>query len=305
MKESKTEKLFFLSLTPSAFILMGFMAIFLIVLANKSLESFMTFGWLLLTDNVWDPENERYGVLGPLFGTFITSSIATAFALLFSIPLSVFITDFLKGKSRELFTSLVELMGGIPTIIFATWAMNYLASFMKEAALLPLHEHFGFIPLFSCRPIAGFSIFTAGIAIGISLIPYTTSIISASYRMIPTTYKEACLGIGATRYETAKILLSLLRPAIAAATLLSLARGAGETIIAVATVGNAMTMGGCLVGPGYTVSALIAAQYANASLYKYAESVLYFAALIVLTFTLFLSFLGLSLLEKWRVKVVV
>lgn len=305
MNKGRSDRILFLSLAPFSFILVGLMALFLFVLVNRSWESLAVFDGSILTRNLWDPENEGYGVLGPLLGTLITSGIATIIALALSIPLSIFIVDFLKGPLREVFASVIEMMGGMPTIIYAIWAMWYFAPVIKEALLDPLHQYLGFIPLFSCTPLAGFSVLTAGIVIGISLVPYSTAIISESYRMLPATYREACLGIGATRYEATRILMSLLKPAIIASALLSFARGAGETTIAVATVGNAMSLGTCIIGPGYTISALIASQYANAGLYRYAESVLYFGALVVLAITLLASLAGLVLLEKWRVRVVV
>lgn len=305
MNRGRSERVLFFSLVPFSFILIGLMAIFLLILINRSWESITAFGGDILARNLWDPENERYGLLGPLLGTFITSGIATVIALILSIPLSIFIVDFLRGPLREAFASVVEMMGGMPTIIYAIWAMWYFAPAMKGAILDPLHQYLGFLPPFSCTPLAGFSILTGGMVIGISLVPYSTAIIAESYRMLPAAYREACLGIGATRYETTRISLSLLRPAIIASALLSFARGAGETTIAVATIGNAMSLGTCIIGPGYTMSALIASQYANAGLYKYAESALYLGALAVLVVTLFTSLAGLVLLEKWRVRVVV
>ncbi|MEM1916756.1 MAG: phosphate ABC transporter permease subunit PstC [Ignisphaera sp.] len=305
MSRSKHDRLFLISFLPTAFIISSILVLFLIIFSSNSLDSIKMFGVKLFTESIWDPEKEVYGVLAPIIGTFTTSSIAVFISLFFSLPLSILITEFLRDRARDIFSSVVELMGGIPTIVYAVWSLNYLAPFLRAYVMEPLHMYLGFIPIFSCRPVTGFSIFTAGIAIGISIVPYMTSIIVESYRLIPSIYREACLGIGATRYETTKILLSLAKPAILASAILGFARATGETTIAVVTIGNSMNLSPCLFAPGYTVSALIASNYENAGLYIYAESVLHASALVILFVTLILSFVGLMILDRWRVKIVV
>ncbi|MEM1720026.1 MAG: phosphate ABC transporter permease subunit PstC [Desulfurococcaceae archaeon] len=305
MSWSRTDKLFFISLLPSAIIVTGLLGLFLFVVLIHSWDSILAYGARLFVESVWNPEKELYGILSPIIGTLLTSLIATCTALVFSVSLSIFVVEYLNKRVQNIFVPIIELMGGVPTIVYAIWALHYLVPFMKASIMEPLHKYLGFIPLFSCQPTTGFSILIAGIAIGIPLIPYTTSIIVESYKLVPLTYKEACFGIGATKYELVKVMLAIIKPAIIASAILSFARASGETTIAVTTVGNAMSTSVCIIGPGYTVPALLASQYANANLYQYAESVLYAAALTILLLTLVLSFIGLRILEKWRVRIVV
>lgn len=302
---SRSDKLFFISILPSAIIVVGLLGVTVLMVASNAYTSIATYGVELFTRSIWNAEREEYGILSPVMGTFLTSIFATLISMFFSIPLTVFLSDFLSGRVRDFFVSLVELMGGIPTIIYAIWGLYYVAPFMKTHLLEPLHIYLGFIPLFSCKPVTGVSILTASVVLGISLVPFSTSIMLESYKLIPLTYREACLGIGATRYELVKEMLSISKPAILASIVLAFARASGETTIAATLVGNAFTTGLCILGPGYTVPALIANQYANANLYRYAESVLYASALVVLTVTLVLSFIGLRVLERWRVRIVV
>lgn len=304
MTWSRTDKMFFLSLIPSALTLVGLVIIFLLKVFDRSIESLIVYGMELFKTSTWNPELEIYGILSPLVTTFITSSLATGFAILFSVPLSIFISEYLKKRVKIVVSSLVEMMAGAPTVVYAIWALDYLAPFMRDYVLNPLHQNLGFIPIFSCKPITGLSILTASIALGISLIPYITSIITASYELVPLMYREACLGIGATKSETIITILSISKPAILASALLGLARASGETTITTVLIGSAFTLGMCIIGPGYTVPALIATQYANANLYRYAESVLYVAALVVLVVTLFLSFIGVWMLDEWRRKII-
>ncbi|MEM3926846.1 MAG: phosphate ABC transporter permease subunit PstC [Desulfurococcaceae archaeon] len=305
MHLSRKDKVFFLSLIPFSVILLGILIVAVITISSNSIESIRVFGLKLLVSNIWDPENGRYGLLAPIVGSIVTSTLAVLTALVLSLPLSILIAEYLHGSIRNMFSSIVELMGGLPTIIYAIWASTYLAPILKNHIMDPLHMYLSIIPLFSCKPITGFTVFTAGISIGISIVPYVTAMVLEAYQSIPSIYKEACLGIGATKYESVKIMISLARPAILASLILGFARSLGETTIAVATIGNSMYLSACVFSPGYTVSALIASQFANAYLYEYAESVLYLSALTVLLIAIVLSFIGLSIIIKWRGKIVV
>lgn len=260
----------------------------------------------VLAGDVWSPELEAYGLLPPVVGTFVTSAIAVATAMTFSLPLTVFVAEVVRGElMREVLLSLIELMGGIPTVVYAVWGLTVVSPLLRDYVMTPLSEYLWFIPLFSCRPLAGTTIFTAGVLLGIAITPYLTAVMYSAYQSIPLSYKEACLGVGATRYETVRILLPLMRPAIAAAALLGLARAMGDTTIAAVTVGNSMTLSACIFTPGYTVSALIASQFGNAPLYRYAESALYLGATVVLAAALVAGLAGLVLLSRWRARVVV
>jgi phosphate transport system permease protein len=305
MRLSKKDKLFLLSLLPLATSVLALLILIIFAILLRSLQAINKFGLELLVSSVWSPEQEIYGVLAPLIGSLATSVIATLTALILSIPLAIAASEYLKGFIKNVFSSLIELAGGMPTIIYAVWASEYLVPFLKTYVMEPLHRLLPFIPLFSCKPITGFSIFAAGVAIGISVVPYVTALILESYNSIPAMYKEACYGIGAYRHEAVSILLSLSRPAIVASLLLGFARALGETTIAVTTVGSSMYLSSCLFAPGYTVAALIATQFANANLYMYAESVLYTAALIVTVIATILSFYGSVIMVRWRSRIVV
>jgi len=302
---TRKDKLFFISLLPLSSSLLTILVLSIATVALKSLDSLQTFGLNLLISSTWNPERGVYGFLAPLIGSVTTSILAVITALFLSLPLTIIIAEYLRGIVKNVVSSIVELMGGMPTIIYAVWASQYLVPFLKEFIMEPLHNVFKFIPLFSCRPITGFSIFASGISIGISIVPYVTAIILEAHQSIPLAYREACYGIGATRYESIKIMLSLARPAIVAALILGFARSLGETTIAAVTVGNSMYLSSCLFAPGYTVSALIASQFANAHLYPYAESVLYASILFVMMISIALSFYGSSTIIRWRSRIVV
>lgn len=236
--------------------------------------------------------------------TMVVAAISGLISLALGLSLTLAVTELFGRRIGSIVQTLLEMAGAFPTVVFGLWAARYLVPLLSEHVMKPLHASLGFIPLFSCRPLGGFSLLAAGFAIGFSVVPYVASVMIESYRLIPSTYREACYGVGATRYETAKILVSLAKPAIAGSVLLGVARAMGETTIAAMTVGNVMYFSACLFAPSYTIPALIAAQFENANLYRYGEPVLYLAALIDLSLALALSAVGLKLVSGWRVRIV-
>uniref|UniRef100_A0A7J2U264 ABC transporter permease subunit n=1 Tax=Ignisphaera aggregans TaxID=334771 RepID=A0A7J2U264_9CREN len=305
MMRSKRDKLFFLSLLPLSLSLLAILIISIITMVLKSVDALQRFGFQLFASSGWSPENEAYGLLAPIVGSLTVSALAVLTALIFSLPLTIMIAEYLQGIVRGVVSSIVELMGGLPTIVYAVWASQYLVPLLKRFLMEPLHSALPFIPLFSCRPVTGFSILAAGISIGISTVPYVTALTLEAYQSIPSIYREACYGIGATRYESIKIMISLAKPAIVASLILGFARALGETTIAAVTVGNSMYLSSCLFAPGYTVAALIASQFADAYLYPYAESVLYVSILIVVLISVALSFYGSTIMIRWRSRIIV
>jgi len=305
MVRSRGDEFFFLTLLPFALSLLAILVVSILVITNNSIEALRAYGLTLFTSSIWNPEHGVYGVLGPILGTIATSMISTITALVLSIPLAITISEYLRGVAKKIVSSIVEFFGGIPTIVFAVWASDYLVPFLRGYVMEPLHYSLSFIPLFSCKPVTGFSIFAAGVALGVSTIPYVASLVLEAYEVIPVTYREACYGIGATRYEAIRIQLSLARSAIVAALILGFARALGETTIVATTIGNSVYLTPCIFAPGSTVSALVASQFANAFLYPYAESVLYASMLVVALISMALSLYGSTTIIKWRSRIVV
>ncbi len=305
IKSSKSDKLFFYALLPFAIIVISLFILLYKVLVENSLPIFTHEGLGFITSNVWKPsetdiESEYYGILSPLLGTFYTSLIALVIALPVSIALTIFINEYTPIRLKTYIVNIVEVMAGLPTVLYGLWGAYILAPFLKEYVMMPLHDYLWFIPLFSCRPIAPSTIFTAGILLAIMIIPFVTSVIREAYEFVPAIYREATFGIGTTKYEHAKIILSIIKPGILAAILLGFGRAAGETIAVSMTIGNSFTTSTCIFEPGYTISSLIANQFSNAGFYHYMTSALYGAGFILLMIGLTANFIGLYALVRWR-----
>ncbi len=301
----RSDKLFFYMLLPFAGIVVAVFALLFKVLVENSIPIFTREGLGFIISNVWkpsetDPNLEYYGILAPIVGTFYTSLIAIALALPASIALTLFVNEYIPYRLKGPVINIIEVMAGLPTILYGLWGAFVLAPLLKDYVMEPLNSFLWFIPLFSCQPVSPSTIFTSGVVLAIMVTPFITSIVREAYESIPFTYKEAALGIGATRYEYARIMFSMIKPAVIAALMLGFGRAAGETVAVSMTIGNSFSISACMFKPGYTISSLIANQFGNAGFYKYMTSALYGAGLILLIVGLVLNSIGLYLLMRWR-----
>lgn len=301
----RSDKLFFYALIPFAGIVIVVFMLLFKVLVENSIPIFIREGVEFILMNEWkpseiDPNLEYYGILAPIIGTFYTSIIAVAFALPASIALTLFVNEYLPYKFKNSIVNIIEVMAGLPTILYGLWGAFVLAPLLKDYVMGPISSVLWFIPLFSCHPTSPSTIFTSGILLAIMVTPFITSIMREAYELIPFTYREAALSIGATRYEYSRIMFSMIRPAVIAALMLGFGRAAGETVAVSMTVGNSFSVSACMFKPGYTISSLIANQFGNAEFYKYMTNALYGAGLILLLVGLALDSVGLYLLVRWR-----
>ena len=301
----RVDRGFFLSLLPFASAIFALFALLAYILLSESWPAFERFGLSLIAENVWRPserglELARYGLLAPLYGTVVTSLIAAAVALPLSTATVFFMEELAPKEVREFFSSIIDLMAGLPTIIYGLWGLEVMVPLLREGLMAPLHGALGFLPPFSCDPLSGTSFLSAGLLLAIMIIPFMHGVIKEAYRQVPHTYREAALSLGATRYEYFRIMLSLIRPAVIAAVLLGLGRAASETVAVALVVGNAFNVSPCLFAPGYTISSLIANQFAEASFFPLMENVMFAGSLILLTIGMALSGAGVVMMRKVR-----
>ncbi len=301
----KVDRGFFLSLLPFAAVIFAVFALLAYVLVEESWPAIARFGISLFTENVWRPSERgvefvRYGLLAPLYGTLITSVLAAALALPLSLSTVFFIEEMAPRRIRDAFSSIIDLMAGLPTIIYGLWGLEVMIPFLRRWVMEPLHLHLGFLPTFSCDPMSGASFLAAGLLLAIMIIPYMHGVIKEAYRQIPRTYREAALSLGATRYEYFRIMTSLIRPAVVAALLLGLGRAASETVAVALVVGNAFNVSPCLLAPGYTISSLIANQFTEASFFPLMENVMFAGSLVLLIIGMVFSGVGVIMMRRVR-----
>ncbi len=300
----KHDRLFYLALLPSAFAVLTVFTLLVLTLTLNSLPVLTSEGLEFITRPLWrpseDPREAFYGILVPLVGSIYVGVLSVGMAAPPSILLAFAISEYLRGKVGNLINSLVDAAAGLPSVVFGLWGLTELSPILYKYLLLPLHEYLGFMPLFSCRPISGTSLLTASLILSVMLVPYLTAVIRESYSLIPTTYREAVLALGATQYEYFKVMMSFLKPALVASLLIGFGRAAAETVVVSMLVGNSFNLTPCVLAPTYTISSLIANQFSESGFYPLMSSALFASGLILLTVGIAVNYVGIKLVSRWR-----
>lgn len=299
----REDRLYYYALMPSAYIIIGAILLLLAVIFWASLPAFKAYGIRIYTTNSWKPVETgpgEYGLLAAIYGTLVSTIIAAVIALPLSLSLVVAVEELSPSWARDSLVFLTDVAAGIPTVIFGLWGVDVLVPFLREHVMTPLHEKLGFIPLFSCRPLSGASLLSAGVLLAFMITPYMFALVREAYRMIPAQIREAAITVSAAWYQYVRLMLGLIKPAIIAALLLGFGRAAGETVAVSLVVGNSFTLKSCLFTPAYTISALIANQFGNAAYYPLMPEVLFAGGLLLLIIGLVLNWLGVSMIDRVR-----
>jgi phosphate transport system permease protein len=247
--------------------------------------AFETFGPGFLTSMAWDPAGGRFGALVAIYGTLVSSAIALLIATPVSIGIALFLTDIAPPRVRGPIGIAIELLAAVPSIIYGMWGLFVLAPFMAAYVEPWLSDHLGLAPLigplFSGPPI-GIGMLTAGLVLGIMIVPFIAAVARDVFVAVPAPLKEAAVALGATRWEILhRVTLPHTRSAIVGAIFLGLGRALGETMAVTFVLGNAHDLSASLLMPGNSIAAAIANEFTEA------DTALYRSALIALAFLLF------------------
>jgi len=259
-----------------------------------SLPALRTFGVSFLYQEVWNPVTEQFGAIAPIYGTIVTSLIAMLIAVPVGLFIALFLTELCPMWLRRPIGIAIELLAGIPSIIYGIWGLFVFAPFLQQHVQPFLIELFGNIPLLSilfAGPPYGIGIFTAGLILAIMVLPFITSISRDVFEAVPPVLKEAAYGLGCTTWEVARyVVLPYTRVGVIGGIMLGLGRALGETMAVTFVIGNAHRISGSLLAPGTTISATIANEFTEA------VGDLYTSALIALGLILFvITFIVLAI----------
>ncbi len=286
------------------FILFGWM---LFTYFSSSIPAFQREGIDVYLKNLWrateESSKEYYGVLAAIWGSIYTSLIALAVALPLSISYSIFVVDYAPKRIKNILIITSDIMAGLPTIIYGIWGAFFLVPFLKDYVMIPLYEYFSFIPIFSEKPVSGFSFLSAGVLLGIMITPFVSGVIREAYNMVPFTYRESAYSLGLTKYEATKLLIGYIKPATYSGVILGFGRAIGETVAVSLVIGNSFTLTVNIFSPGYTISSLIANQFGNSFIYGHMTPVLYAAGLFLFVVGLIINILGIYILRRWKKNV--
>ena len=264
-------------------LLLGGVILSLIIGATPALRAF---GLEFLYDQSWNPVTERFGAAAPIYGTVMTSVIAMAIAVPIGISIAMFLTEICPPMLRRPIGTAIELLAGIPSIIYGIWGLFVFAPFLQQTVQPALINTFGNVPILSnlfAGPPYGIGILTAGLILAIMVLPFVTSISRDVFDAVPPVLKEAAYGVGATRWEVFRnVVLPYARVGVIGGVMLGLGRALGETIAVTFVIGNAHKISSSILAPGTTISATIANEFTEAI------GDLYTSSLIALGLILFL-----------------
>jgi len=264
--------------------------------------AFKTFGLGFITGADWDVQGARFGALVPVYGTLVTSAIALAIAVPVSIGIALFLTDIAPRWTRGPIAIAIELLAAIPSIIYGMWGLFVFAPFMAlhvEPWLIAQFGNWAIIgPLFSGPPI-GIGMLTAGIVLGIMVIPFIAAVAREVFSAVPPSLRESAVALGSTRWEIlSRVTLPYTRSAIIGAIFLGLGRALGETMAVTFVLGNSHELSASLLMPSNSIAAAIANEFTEA------DTELYRSSLIALGFLLFVvTFIVLTIAKLLLLRI--
>jgi len=251
-----------------------------------SLPAWRAFGFGFFVSQSWNPVTERFGALAPIVGTLVTSLIAMLIAVPIGLGIAIFLTELCPLSLRRPIGVAIELLAGIPSIIYGIWGLFILAPVLQQTLQPWLIRVFGDVPVLSsifAGPPYGIGVLTSSLILAIMVLPFVTAISRDVFDTVPPMLKEAAYGLGCTRWEVVRnVVMPFTRVGVIGGCMLGLGRALGETMAVTFVIGNAHKVSASIIGPGTTISATIANEFTEA------VGDLYTASLIALGLILFI-----------------
>jgi phosphate transport system permease protein len=249
-----------------------------------AIPAFKAFGLRFLVTEVWSPARENFGALASIYGTLVTSFLAMLVAVPVGIGVAIFLTELCPRMLRRPIGIAIELLAGIPSIIYGIWGLFVFAPWFQEHVQLPVISATTGVPvigtLFGGAPY-GIGIVTASLILSIMVLPFISAVTRDVFQTVPTMLKEATYGLGCTTWEVIwRVVLPFSRTGVVGGAMLALGRALGETMAVTFVIGNAHTIDSSLFSPGTTISATIANEFTEATTDLYTSSLIYLALIL-------------------------
>ena len=273
----------------------------IIALIHGSWPALHTFGFSFLINESWNPVTEKFGAIAPIYGTVVTSFIAMLIAVPVGLFIAMFLTELCPKWLRRPIGVAIELLAGIPSIIYGIWGLFVFAPFLQQYVQPAIINTLGNVPgignLFAGPPY-GIGILTAGLILAVMVLPFITSISRDVFEAVPPVLKEAAYGLGCTTWEVVRyVVLPFTRVGVIGGVMLGLGRALGETMAVTFVIGNAHRIAGSILAPGTTISATIANEFTEA------VGDLYTSSLIALGLILFvITFIVLAIARYMLIR---
>ena len=287
---------FYLTLGSAAFVVILLLGVMVSLLIG-AWPALSTFGPAFIVTERWSPVKEIFGALAPIYGTIITSLIAMIIGIPVSFGIAIFLTEICPVPLRRPIGTAIELLAGIPSIIYGLWGFFFLAPFLQSTIQPFLIGTLGKVPLigvlFGGAPY-GIGLLTAGFILAIMVLPFITSITRDVFQTVPVLLRESAYGMGMTTWEVVvSIIIPYTRVGLVGGIMLGLGRALGETMAVTFVIGNSHNISPSLLAPATTISSTIANEFSEAT------GSLYTSSLIALGLILFVITFAVLAAAKW------
>lgn len=253
----------------------------------------------LLTGQEWDISRGRYGALPAIVGTLVSSLLALLLATPLALGAAIFTSEMAPPWMRAPVAFLIDLLAAIPSVVYGLWGLFVLVPFLRATVMPFLMTTLGDLPLFR-GPAYGPSLLAAALILAIMILPYIAAVSREVLAAVPRSQREAALALGATQWEMIRdAVLPFARSGIVGGVMLGLGRALGETMAVTMVIGNRHAIPHSLLDPAYTMAALLANEFSEASDDAHRSSLMAVAGVLLLV-TLVVNVLARWLV--WRVR---
>jgi phosphate transport system permease protein len=248
---------------------------------SDSAASRHLFGWKFLWTKTWDPVGEQFGALPFIYGTVVTALLALVMAVPVGFGAAIFLAELAPRKVSNVLTFMIELLAAVPSVIYGLLGIFVMLPLLRDYVVPVLQKVFGFLPIFQ-GTFYGVSFFSASCVLAIMIVPFIVSISREVLLAVPQAQREAMMALGATKWDvTWKSVVPYAQRGMIGSIFLALARALGETMAVTMVIGNVPQIKASLLAPGYTIAAVIANEFTEAT------GDTYVSALIELALVLF------------------
>jgi len=283
-----------------AFIVLAALAGILISLAIEAMPVLKQVGPEFLWTNVWNVPEDQYGALSAIYGTVVSSVIALVIAVPVSFGIALFLTETCPVWLRRPLGTAIELLAGVPSIIYGIWGLFVFAPLFAKHVQPYLQTALGDMPVIGgwfAGPPIGIGILTAGIVLSLMVIPFVASVMRDVFETVPPPLKESAYGVGCTTWEVVtNVVLPYTRVGVIGGIMLGLGRALGETMAVTFVIGNANRIVGSLFAPGTSIASTLANEFGEAS------PGLHISSLFALGLVLFIITFIVLAISQWLIK---
>ncbi len=271
-----------------------------------SLPAIRQFGFGFIANPAWNPVTEEFGGLVPIFGTIVTSAIALLIAVPVSFGIALFLTEMCPPWLKRPLGTAIELLAGIPSIIYGMWGLFVFAPLFRDYAEPWINSHLGVLPLIGYLfhgPPMGIGMLTAGLILSIMVIPFIASVMRDVFEVVPPLLKESAYGLGATTWEVVwNITLPYTKIGVVGGIMLGLGRALGETMAVTFVIGNAHELNASLLMPGNSIASTLANEFTEAIGELYTSSLIELGLLLFVITFIVLALAKLLLIRLSRLE---